>query len=64
MQVRVAPNVDLIMAGNERIRARFTVGNCISGGRHQEGYQTDTTIGTELRVIKSRKKMLMMMYRW
>ena len=32
------------MAGNERIRARFTVGAL----RYQEGYQTDVTVGTDL----------------
>ena len=42
--VRVASNGEFIMAGNERIRARFTV----EALRYQEGYQTDVTVDTDL----------------
>ena len=42
--IRVAPNGEIIMAGNERIRARFTVGVMA----YQEGYQTDVTVDTDL----------------
>ena len=42
--VRVAPNGEIIMAGNERIRARFTVGAL----GYQEGFETDVTNDTYL----------------
>ena len=42
--VRVAPNGEIIMAGNERIRARFTVGAL----GYQEGFETDVTDDTYL----------------
>ena len=42
--IRVAANGEFIMAGNERIRARFTVGAL----GYQEGFETDVTDDTYL----------------